>query len=111
MKYILVISTVLCTLASALALDYGAKSPDKNAALICMVIGFALVMNFLKIIIWKIIYTRYSLGSTYPAVAAFYPIVYAAGLIQGTTQIEPTKIIAITLIILGMSLLSEKSPD
>jgi drug/metabolite transporter (DMT)-like permease len=108
MKYILVISTVLCTLASALLLDHAAKLQQNNIFFIFMVIGAAVVLNFTKFFIWGRIYRKYPLATTYPITASFFPLIYIIALGNGQATLEISKIIAIALILSGIYLLSEE---
>lgn len=107
MKYVLVISTVLFTLASALLLDYVAKLPQHNMLLMLMVIAAAVVLNFSKFFIWGRIYKKYPLGTTYPITASFFPLIYIVALGNGQASLQVSKIIAIALILIGIYLLSE----
>lgn len=108
MKYILVISTVLCTLASALLLDYSAKSLNYGVITALVFIAIATALNFAKFFIWGRIYRQYPLGTTYPITASFFPIIYLIALANGQASLQPNKAIAILLILLGIYLLSEE---
>lgn len=108
MKYILVISTVLCTLVSALLLDYVAKLQHHNMLLMFMVIGAATALNFSKFFIWGRIYKKYPLGTTYPITASFFPLIYIVALGNGQATLQTSKVIAIVLILIGIYLLSEE---
>lgn len=108
MKYILVISTVFCTLASALLLDHSAKSLDYSIIATLIFITIAIALNFAKFFIWGRIYRQYPLGTTYPITASFFPIIYLIALANGQASLQPNKAIAILLILLGIYLLSEE---
>ncbi|MFD1316082.1 hypothetical protein [Namhaeicola litoreus] len=108
-KVLLVFSTVLVTLISALLLNYGAKMSNSLISPLGIgIISVVILVNFLKFVIWGKVYKKYDLSKSYPLVSLFFPLLYAVALYKGDAELKMTKVVGVCFILTGVWFMSRK---
>jgi len=107
-KILMVFSTVLVTLITAMLLNFGAKSSSVFSLVGFSILGIVFLVNIVKFKIWGFVYKRYNLNESYPLTALFFPLIYLVAIINNEAVIEFNKIIGILLIVVGALVMSQR---
>jgi len=107
-KTLLVFSTVLITLLTAVLLNYGAKQSTLISLLGGIIVLLVIVINFIKFIIWGKINKKYDLSESYPLISLFFPLIYIVAVYKDEARFEFSKVIGVLLIFFGVWIMNKK---
>ncbi len=107
-KVLLVFSTVLVTLFSALLLNFAAKTIGSINSMSILILCIVLAINFGKFIVWGIIYKKYDLSEAYPLVSLFFPLIYGVAIFTGESDLTLNKSIGVLFILIGAFIMNIK---
>jgi hypothetical protein len=106
-KILMVFSTVLVTLFTAILLNYGAKNSVLFSVSGISIIIVVLGINFIKFKTWGFIYQRYHLNESYPLISFFFPLIYFVAVFNGEAEFELSKTIGVSLIVIGIFVMNK----
>ncbi len=109
MRVVLVLLTVVLSIASSVVLDYLSENDNQAMQYLFWGVGIALFINAMKFGLWGVIHRKYEVTSTYHIVSLFFPLTYAIAYFQGETELAFGKLIGLGLIVLGVVLLEKKT--
>lgn len=107
-KILMVFSTVLVTLFTAILLNYSAKNSELLSLSGVSVIFVVLGINFIKFKTWGFIYKHYHLSESYPLIALFFPLIYFVAIINNEAVFKLTKLTGILLIMVGTIIMTKQ---
>lgn len=108
-KVLLVFSTVLVTLLTAILLNYGAKQASLMSYTGIIIVGIVVTINFIKFIVWGKIYKKYDLSESYPLIALFFPLIYFVAIIKSEANLEILKVVGVLFIFIGIWVMNKKN--
>lgn len=106
-KILLVLSTVGVTLFTALLLNHAAKESGFNIISITIVFTVILI-NFIKFLVWGVIYKKYDLSEAYPLTALFFPLIYFVAVLKEEASFNISKLFGVVLILIGVYIINKK---
>jgi drug/metabolite transporter (DMT)-like permease len=104
---LLVSTTIVLNLASAVLLKEAASSRDPALVSVAIVLFLVLALNLLRVFVWSAIHRRYPLSNSYPLTSLFFPIIMLISIYYGES-IGWTEICGAILITLGVATLSSQ---
>lgn len=104
---LLVSTTIVLNLLSAVLLKEAASSRDPTLFSIALVLFLVLALNLFRVFVWSAIHRRYPLSNSYPLTSLFFPIIMLISIYYGET-IGWTEICGAVLITLGVATLSSQ---
>lgn len=107
-KILLVFSTVVITLLTALLLNFAAKDITTFNIFSIIIIILVIAINFTKFKVWGIIYKKYHLSESYPLTALFFPSIYLVAIYNGEARFELTKSVGVIMILVGIWVMNSK---
>ena len=108
-KILLVFSTVLVTLFTAILLNYGAKETTFFSSTAIGIIVLVLTINFVKFKVWGNIYKKYHLSESYPLISLFFPLIYIVAIYKEEADFEFSKLIGVFFILGGIWIMNRKN--
>lgn len=104
---LLVSTTIVLNLLSAVLLKEAASSRDPALVSVAIVLFLVLALNLLRVFVWSAIHRRYPLSNSYPLTSLFFPIIMLISVYYGES-IGWTEICGTLLITLGVATLSSQ---
>jgi len=108
-KILLVFSTVLVTLFTAILLNYGAKETSFFSLTAIGIIILVLTINFVKFKVWGTIYRKYHLSESYPLISLFFPLIYIVAIYKEEADFEFSKLLGVFFILGGIWIMNRKN--
>jgi drug/metabolite transporter (DMT)-like permease len=103
MKYLLVLLSVLMTIASALLLDFAADRYKTVSLVVFFLLGTAVFVNVVKFVFWGWLLKRYDLSTSYPLTSIFFPLIFlTAWLREDNFRAEWPQWLGMALIVAGI---------
>jgi drug/metabolite transporter (DMT)-like permease len=110
-KILLVFSTVLVTLFTAVLLNYGAKQSSLISFIGLVIVSMVIVINVLKFVVWGKINKKYDLSESYPLTSLFFPLIYLVAIYNEEAQFQISKIIGVFFIFIGIWIMNKKKSE
>lgn len=108
-KILLVFSTVLVTLFTAILLNFGAKETTFFSLTAIGIILLVLSINFIKFKVWGAIYKKYHLSESYPLISLFFPLIYIVAIYKEEAEFQFSKLLGVLLILGGIWIMNRKN--
>ena len=108
MQFLLVSIVVALNVIAVLTLRYATGFPKTDIIMIGAFLSAVLLMNGFKFFLWGYIHKYFSLSTSYPMAAMFYPIMYGISIYYGEAYFEMSKVIGALFIFSGAILVNQK---